>query len=178
MLATALVAGIFAYGFNYYTLSTAERPFSPKHVFAEASGSVGVKMGMFGLAMFLVIFLTPCGNAGCWENKAVPALAGHHVLLGVAGRFVIALHAAFKFRGFAAMAFWIMVAVSVSGIVGRYLYGQIPRSLNAAELSLKEVRKFKSTGRATGDAKGSWESGPAGRAELAIGRTCAKRCRR
>jgi hypothetical protein len=62
------------------------------------------------------------------------------VLLGIAAPFVIAFHSSFKFRGFAGMAFWIMVAVSLSGIIGRYLYSQIPRSLNAAEISRKELQ--------------------------------------
>jgi len=39
------------------------------------------------------------------------------------------------------MAFWIMSAVAISGVIGRYLYAQIPRSLSAAELSLKEVQE-------------------------------------
>jgi hypothetical protein len=34
-----------------------------------------------------------------------------------------------------------MVAVSGSGVVGRYVYGQIPRSLNAAEMSAAELQK-------------------------------------
>lgn len=144
MLATALVAGIFAYGFSYYTLSSAERPFSPKHVLLKPSGSVGVKLGMFGLAMFLVIFLYPLRKRWAWLGKQGSSRhwLDNHVLLGIAAPFVIALHAAFKFRGFAGMAFWIMAAVAVSGIIGRYLYGQIPRSLNAAELSLKEVQEI------------------------------------
>ncbi len=33
-----------------------------------------------------------------------------------------------------------MLAVAISGIIGRYLYAQIPRSLNAAELSLTELK--------------------------------------
>jgi hypothetical protein len=142
MLATALVVGIFAYGFNYYTLSAADRPFSAKHALLKPSGSVGVKLGMFGLAMFLVIFLYPLRKKWAWLGKQGSSRhwLDNHVLLGIAAPFVIALHAAFKFRGFAGMAFWIMFAVSVSGIIGRYLYGQIPRSLNAAELSLKEVQ--------------------------------------
>jgi hypothetical protein len=37
------------------------------------------------------------------------------------------------------MAFWIMLLVAISGFVGRYLYAQIPRSINAAELSLREL---------------------------------------
>ena len=53
---------------------------------------------------------------------------------------MIAFHSSFKFRGFAGVAFWIMLAVSLSGIVGRYLYAQIPHSLDAAELSLRELQ--------------------------------------
>ena len=142
LIATALVVGIFAYGFSYYTLSAADRPFSPKHALLKPSGSVGIKLGMFGLAMFLVIFLYPLRKHWAWLGKQGSSRhwLDNHVLLGIAAPFVIALHAAFKFRGFAGMAFWIMFAVSVSGIIGRYLYGQIPRSLNAAELSLKEVQ--------------------------------------
>jgi hypothetical protein len=60
--------------------------------------------------------------------------------MGVAAPFIIAFHAAFKFRGLVGMAFWIMAAVAISGVVGRYLYSQIPRRLNAAELSLQEAR--------------------------------------
>ena len=142
LIAIALVAGIFAYGFNYYTLSSTERPFSPKHVLLKPSGVIGVKLGMLGLAMFLCIFLYPLRKRWAWLARQGSSRhwMDNHVLLGLAAPFVIALHAAFKFRGFAGIAFWIMLAVSLSGVVGRYLYGQIPRSLNAAELSLKEVQ--------------------------------------
>jgi hypothetical protein len=46
----------------------------------------------------------------------------------------------FKFGGIAAMAFWIMTAVTLSGFIGRYLYSQIPRTLNAAELTIKQIQ--------------------------------------
>lgn len=142
LIAIALVAGIFAYGFNYYTFSSTERPFSPKHALLKPSGAIGVKLGMLGLGMFLCIFLYPLRKRWAWLGRQGSSRhwMDNHVLLGLAAPFVIALHAAFKFRGFAGIAFWIMLAVSLSGVVGRYLYGQIPRSLNAAELSLKEVQ--------------------------------------
>ena len=63
-----------------------------------------------------------------------------HVIAGVTAPIVIAFHASFKFRGIAGVAFWIMVLVAISGFIGRYLYSQIPRSLNAAELSLSELQ--------------------------------------
>ena len=142
LFAIALVAGIFAYGFNYYTLDSTERPFSPKHALLKPSGAIGVKLGMLGLGMFLCIFLYPLRKRWAWLGRQGSSRhwLDNHVLLGLAAPFVIALHAAFKFRGFAGIAFWIMLAVSLSGVIGRYLYAQIPRSLNAAELSLKEVQ--------------------------------------
>jgi hypothetical protein len=142
LIAAALIAGIFAYGLNYYTLNSADRPFSPKHALLKPSGAIGVKLGMLGLGMFLCIFLYPLRKRWTWLGRQGSSRhwLDNHVLLGIAAPFVIALHAAFKFRGFAGIAFWIMLAVSLSGIIGRYLYGQIPRSLNAAELSLKEVQ--------------------------------------
>jgi hypothetical protein len=142
LLAIALVVGIFAYGFNYYTLNSSERPFSPKHALLKPSGAIGVKLGMLGLGMFLCIFLYPLRKRWAWLGRQGSSRhwLDNHVLLGLAAPFVIALHAAFKFRGFAGIAFWIMLAVSLSGVIGRYLYGQIPRSLSAAELSLKEVQ--------------------------------------
>jgi hypothetical protein len=60
-------------------------------------------------------------------------------VLGIAAPVVITFHAAFKMRGIAGIAYWIMIAVMLSGFVGRYLYSQIPRRINAAELSLQEM---------------------------------------
>jgi hypothetical protein len=143
IISTALIVGIFLYGFNYYTLDSAERPFSPKHALLKPSGSIGVKLGFLGVAMFLVIFLYPLRKRWAWLSRQ--GLSKHwldyHVILGLSAPFVIALHSSFKFQGFAGMAFWIMLAVSISGVIGRYLYSQLPRSLNTAELTIKELRE-------------------------------------
>ena len=96
--------------------------------------------------MFLAIFLYPLRKRWAWLGRQ--GSSRHwldiHVLLGLAAPFVIAFHSSFKFGGFAGMAFWIMVSVSLSGIIGRYLYAQIPRSLNAAEISMKELQEMQS----------------------------------
>src|SRR5271165_6389855 len=144
LIAIALVVGIFAYGFNYYTLDSTERPFSPKHAWLKPSGAVGVKLGMLGLGMFLCIFLYPLRKRWAWLSRQGNSRhwLDNHVLLGLAAPFVIALHSSFKFRGMAGVAFWIMLAVSISGVIGRYLYGQIPRRVNAAEISRKELQEM------------------------------------
>ena len=61
------------------------------------------------------------------------------MLLGITAPIVITLHSSFKLRGLAGAAYWIMMAVAASGFIGRYLYAMIPRSLNTAELTLKEM---------------------------------------
>ena len=142
VIAIGLTIAIAVYGFNYYTLSPADRPFSVKHAMLRPSGAVGLKLGFLGLAMFLVIFLYPLRKRWAWLGRQGSARhwLDFHVLLGLWAPFVIALHASFKFRGFAGIAFWIMLAVSLSGVIGRYLYAQIPRSLHAAEISRKELQ--------------------------------------
>lgn len=145
LLATALIAGLFLYGFRYYTADAMQRPFIEQHALLKPSGKIGVKLGMLGFAMFLVIFLYPLRKRWAWLGRigSTKNWLDFHVLLGLSAPFVIALHSSFKFAGIAGMAFWIMLAVSVSGIVGRYLYNQIPRRLNTAELSRKELQDIR-----------------------------------
>ncbi len=144
VLAIALIVGLAVYGFEYYTLGAADRPFSAKHALLKPSGTIGLRLGFLGLAMFFTIFLYPLRKRWTWLSRQ--GSSKHwldiHVLLGISAPFIIAFHSSFKFQGFAGMAFWIMVAVSLSGIIGRYVYAQIPRNLNTAELSLKELQEL------------------------------------
>ena len=141
LLALALVLVIGGYGLNYYTLSAADRPFSPKHEFLRPSGPTGIKLGMFGVLLFFLIYLYPLRKKWGWLGRMGNSRhwLDFHVVLGTTAPIVIAFHSTFKFGNIAGMAFWSMLAVTISGFVGRYLYSQIPRNLNAAELTMKEM---------------------------------------
>jgi hypothetical protein len=143
-LAGTLFLALSLYGFDYYPLGAAQRPLSPKYDLLKPSGAIGLKLGILGLAMFFAIFLYPIRKRWKWLSRQGSARnwLDAHVLLGLTAPLVIAFHASFKFRGIAGMAFWIMAAVALSGVVGRYLYAQIPRSLSTAELSLKESQEL------------------------------------
>ncbi len=136
-----LLASIAIYGASYYVLPLEERPFSDKYELLKPSGSIGIRLGVFGTFLFFIIFLYALRKVIPWLGRLGSARhwMDFHVIAGVTAPIVIAFHASFKFRGIAGFAFWIMVAVAMSGIVGRYLYSQIPRSLNAAELSLSDL---------------------------------------
>jgi hypothetical protein len=142
MLALAVVLVIAGYGMNYYTLSAAERPFSPKHQLLRPSGTIGVKLGMVGVLMFFLIYLYPLRKKWGWLGRMGNSRhwLDFHVVLGTAAPVIIAFHASFKFGNIAGMAFFSMLMVTLSGFVGRYLYAHIPRGLSAAELSMKEIQ--------------------------------------
>ena len=143
-LAIVTNLAIFIYGFNYYKLSSIDRPFSPKHHMLRPSGPIGLYLGFMGVALFVGIFLYPIRKH--WQWLGTKGSTRHwldiHVLMGLTAPFIIAFHSTLKFRGIAGMAFWIMFAVSASGVVGRYLYAQIPRKVSTAELSMRELQEL------------------------------------
>lgn len=142
-----LAAGLAAYGWDYYLLDLMQRPFSSKHTLLKPSGIIGLRLGIFGLLLFIAVFMYPLrkywsflgrfGKTQNWFN--------FHVLLGLCTPGVISFHSAFKVQGFAGMAYWTMLALVGSGIIGRYFYAQIPRNIKAAEMSLKEMQDLKAT---------------------------------
>jgi hypothetical protein len=144
VLAFASNLAIFIYGFGYYKLSAIDRPFSPKHHILRPSGPVGLYLGFIGVALFVGIFLYPIRKHWAWlaQIGKTRHWLDIHVLMGLTAPVIVAFHSTLKFKGIAGMAFWIMFAVSASGVVGRYLYAQIPRKVTTAEFSMKELQEL------------------------------------
>jgi len=141
--ALGLLVSLAIYGASYYFLPIEERPYSDKHALLRPSGAIGLKLGVFGTILFFIIFLYALRKVIPWLGRwgSTRHWMDFHVVAGVSAPIIIAFHAAFKFRGIAGVAFWIMLVVALSGIIGRYLYSQIPRSMSAAELSLHDLRQ-------------------------------------
>jgi hypothetical protein len=143
LLAAASTIALLAYGFSYYWSSPAERALSPKHAYLKPSGTIGLHLGMFGVLLFLFIYLYPLRKKWAWLGRQGSSRRwlDFHVLLGLVAPVFVTFHSSFKFSGIAGIAYWIMVVVALSGAVGRYIYAQIPRSLSSAELSLQEAQE-------------------------------------
>jgi len=64
---------IAGYGFNYYTLSSVERPLSPKHDLLKPMRLHRNQIRMFGVLLFFLIYLYPLrqkvGLAGAPGNS-------------------------------------------------------------------------------------------------------------
>jgi hypothetical protein len=66
-----------------------------------------------------------------------------HMMSGTIGPMFVVLHAAFKLDNWVASAFWAMVIVVLSGVIGRYLYTQVPDLAHGRELEeLEHQRAF------------------------------------
>jgi len=137
-----LILGL--YGFNYYTLDVAHRALSAKHELLKPGGAIGIRLGIAGAIMFCVIFLYAIRKRWPWLGRlgSTKHWLDFHIVLGLSAPVIITFHSSFKFGGIAGIAYWIMIVVALSGIVGRYIYAQIPRSIGSAEMTFNELQEF------------------------------------
>ncbi len=130
-------------GFQYYSTSLEERFYHDNHDWFKPSGAFGHGLGIIGTLLILI------GVFGYIARKRYQFLARFgrlkywlefHIFLCTLGPIMILFHTAFKFGGIVSISFWSMVAVVASGVIGRFIYIQIPRTIEGRELSLGEIR--------------------------------------
>jgi hypothetical protein len=57
-----------------------------------------------------------------------------HIFTGLVGPFLVLLHSSWKFNGLAGATTLLTILIVISGFIGRYIYTQIPRSLDGVEI--------------------------------------------
>lgn len=132
---------VAAKGLGYYVLPIGQRPFSGLHRILKPGGLWGHGLGILGSSMLLLLFLYSArkrnvlglrfGKMSYWLNI--------HIFLGIMGPVFVTLHTAFKFGGIVSVSYFSMIAVMLSGFIGRYLYVQIPRTLSGDKLTIREI---------------------------------------
>lgn len=133
-------------GYSYYATPFTERPFHEQHGALKPSGPFGHGFGILGTLMILVGVFSYIGRK---RNKFLPGVGAlkhwleFHIFLCSVGPLFILFHTAFKFGGIVSVSFWSMVAVVLSGVIGRFIYIQIPRTIHGRELSLGEIREMR-----------------------------------
>lgn len=132
-------------GADYYQLPLEERPFSEVHKTLKPGGVIGHGYGIIGTLMMIV------GVFGYMIRKRVKVLyrlgrlkywLEFHIFLCTLGPMLVLFHTSFKFGGLISISFWSMVAVVVSGVVGRFIYIQIPRTVEGEELSIEDIKEL------------------------------------
>lgn len=134
-------------GAAYYSTSLEERFYHADHATLKPNGFFGHGLGIVGTLLILVgvfgymarkrfRFLSRVGVLKHWLE--------FHIFLCTLGPIMVLFHTSFKFGGIVSISFWSMVAVVASGVIGRFIYLQIPRTIQGRELSLQEIQEMKS----------------------------------
>jgi len=133
-------------GYTYYNTALEERFYHPYHNWFKPSGIYGQGLGIVGTLMILfgvTIYIARKRYNFLSKYIRLKYLLEFHIFLCTLGPILILFHTAFKFGGIVSIAFWSMVAVVLSGVIGRFIYIQIPRTIEGRELTLNEVKNLK-----------------------------------
>ena len=133
-------------GYQYYTTPLEERFFSPDHLALKPSGAWGHGFGIIGTLMMIVgvgVYMIRKRNRKFFNIGYLKHWLEFHIFLCSVGPVLVLYHTAFKFGGIVSISFWSMVLVVLSGIVGRFIYIQIPRTIQGHELSINELNTMK-----------------------------------
>ncbi len=131
-------------GISYYTLPIEERFFSNHHSSLKPSGIIGHGLGIVGTLMMII------GVSSYMLRKRIRWMFDwgylkywleFHIFMCTVGPILVLFHTAFKFGGIVAVSFWSMVIVVLSGVIGRFIYIQIPRTIQGKEIDINELNE-------------------------------------
>ena len=144
VIAVGLYLGVI--GYEYYQLPQEERFYHPRHDWFKPSGIYGHGLGIIGTFLMFIgvaIYIARKRYNFMARYIRIKYLLEFHIFLCVLGPLLIVYHTAFKFGGIVSIAFWCMVAVVASGVIGRFIYIQIPRTIEGRALSINELKMLR-----------------------------------
>lgn len=149
LYSTILVSTLVYYGylgFRYYSLPIVDRYYDPMYNQLKPSGSIGHWLGIIGTTLIALAVIVYMARKRMKIFRGIGTMKywlEFHIFLCTEGSILVLFHTTFKFGGIVSVAFWSMAMVWLSGFVGRYIYVQIPRTIDGRELSLKEIQDLR-----------------------------------
>jgi hypothetical protein len=133
-------------GFSFYSTPHQQRPRHEDYRFLRPAGDLGHAAGIIGsLMMIFMLFYSVRKRIKVFKNWGrLNRWLDIHIFFGIMGPLLVVIHTSFKVQGLVAVSFWSMVAVALSGVLGRYLYLQIPRDFQGEQLSVQGINDLKS----------------------------------
>lgn len=145
LISVSVTALLAIDGFQYYRLPVEQRFFSPLNNLLKPSGLIGHGLGIIGTLMMIAgvaVYMVRKRNRKLVNFGYLKYWLEFHIFLCTLGPILVLYHTAFKFGGLVAVSFWSMVAVVLSGVVGRFIYIQIPRTIQGQEVSVNELNEI------------------------------------
>jgi hypothetical protein len=130
----ALVAvGAITAGYVYLAREHAPQP----------SGLVGHSMGIVGFLMMLSteILYSLRKRIPGFHRGPMNLWLQAHIFTGIVGSYLVVLHSGWKFNGLAGVLTLLTVVTVISGVVGRYIYTAVPRTLEGVEVEVFDLEE-------------------------------------
>jgi xanthosine utilization system XapX-like protein len=94
---------------------------------------------LLGIVGFILMLMTEImysirkrSRSARWGSMA--SWLQFHIFTGLVGPFMVLLHSSWKFNGLAGATTLLTILIVISGFVGRYIYTQIPRTMDGVEI--------------------------------------------
>ena len=111
----------------------------------------GHGLGIFGFILMLMTetlySLRKRTRSASWGRMS--SWLQFHIFTGLVGPYMVLLHTSWKFNGLAGAVTLLTIIIVLSGIIGRYIYTRIPRTLDGLEIegtlseaALRQARQF------------------------------------
>jgi hypothetical protein len=111
-------------------------PPSPAGLIGHGLGVVGFLMMLSTETLYSLRKRVPRINVG-----RMSTWLRIHVFTGLVGPYLVLLHSAGKFNGLAGALALLTVVMVLSGLVGRYVYTAVPRTLDGGEVAARELEE-------------------------------------
>ncbi len=133
-------------GYDYYSTPLEERFFNSQHTVLKPSGDWGHGFGVIGTLMMILgvsIYMIRKRVKWFFNFGFLKHWLEFHIFLCTVGPMLVLYHTAFKFGGIVSVSFWSMVLVVLSGVVGRFIYVQIPRTIQGQEMGINAMNDLR-----------------------------------
>jgi hypothetical protein len=145
LIVLAAIISLCYAGLAFYKLPLEERFYSPDYAALKPSGIIGHGLGIFGTLILLIGLFSYMARKRLKVFSRLGTLKywlEFHIFMCTLGPILILFHTSFKFGGLVAVSFWSLVIVVASGVIGRFIYLQIPHSVEGRELTMEEVQNI------------------------------------
>lgn len=142
LLMIGVIGWILKEAGQYYLTDLIDRPHISRHKLWKPGGFIGHGLGILGSLMMLIMFIYSIRKRIRYFRNwgKLPTWLNYHIFLGISGPILVTFHTAMKFGGLVSISYWSMVAVALSGFIGRYIYIKIPHHVSGKELTKDEFK--------------------------------------
>jgi len=150
-LAVAIIVYMWSRGANYYLTHPWDRSGHPDDVALRSSGSWGHGLGIAGTGLILLnlTFMLRRRLRAFRRFGPLRVWMDMHVITGLFGPLLVLFHTAFLPRSaIAIIASIALIVLVVTGIIGRFIYAMVPRSVGGLEAGAEELEQRLETARA------------------------------